>query len=48
MNGPGQDLGPDRERRLSNIANSVTGFYRENSNNSAGSKVRSTHESNIA
>ena len=36
-----------RERRLSNIANSVSGFYRENSL-SDNSKLRSTHESNFA
>lgn len=36
----------DRERRLSHIANSVSGFYRENG--SDHSVMRSTHESNFA
>lgn len=37
----------DRDRRLSNIANSVNGFYRE-PNMSEHSVMRSTHESNFA
>ena len=36
-----------KERRLSNVANSVAGFYRE-PNMSEHSIMRSTHESNFA
>ena len=36
----------DRERRLSQIANSVSGFYKDNG--SDHSLMRSTHESNFA
>jgi len=35
----------DRDRRLSQIANSVSGFYKEGSEHSL---MRSTHESNFA
>lgn len=38
----------ERDRRLSQIANSVSGFYRGGENNSEHSVMRSTHESNFA
>ena len=38
----------ERERRLSQIANSVSGFYRGAENASEHSLMQSTHESNFA
>ncbi len=46
MNNPANLIDNSRERRLSQIANSVSGFYKEN--NSEHSVMRSTHESNFA
>lgn len=39
--------GTEREKKLSGIANSVTGFYRDPSEDERA-KMRSTHESNFA